>query len=56
MQGSSSGGAVYCLGIIGAAVYYVKLADCLGEVLIALIKALVSPAYLVYELLKFIAA
>lgn len=56
MQGSSSGGAVYCLGIIGAAVYYVKLAEGFGEVLVALIKAALWPAYLVYELFKFIAA
>jgi hypothetical protein len=50
------GNMVYGLGLIGAAVYFVGQANGLGEVIVALLKALVWPAFLVYELLKFIAA
>lgn len=50
-----SGGIVYCLGLIGAAVFYIQRADTFGEIIVALLKALVWPAFLVYDLLKFIA-
>ncbi len=48
--------AVYCLGMIGAAVYFVQQANGFGEVLVALLKAVVWPAFLVFELLKSLAA
>ena len=56
MAGNSSWGSAYFLAMIGAAVYWVQLADGFGEVLVALLKALVWPAYLVYELLGSIGA
>jgi hypothetical protein len=52
--GSGGGGAVYGLGMVGAAVYYVQQADGFWPVVAALLKALVWPAFLVYDLLKFI--
>jgi len=55
-QGSDAVGLTYCLGLIGAAIYYVKLADGFGEILVALLKALVWPAYFVYEVLTYISA
>ena len=43
------GGAVYILGLIGALVYFWRLADGLGEHLVAVLKSLVWPAFLVYQ-------
>jgi hypothetical protein len=49
-QVSSSGGnAVYGLGLIGALVYFWQQADSFGGYLLAILKALVWPALLVYE-------
>lgn len=50
-----SGNAVYCLGLIGAAVYFVQQANGFGEVLVALLKALVWPAFLVFDAFKALA-
>lgn len=47
------GGAVYALGMIGAAVFYIQQSDTFVQVLVALLKALVWPAFLVYDLLKY---
>lgn len=55
-KGGDTMGPTYFFGLIGAAVYYVQRAEGFGEVLVALLKALVWPAYLVYELLKSIPA
>jgi hypothetical protein len=52
---SGGGGAVYGLGLIGAAVFYVSNATGVGEVVLALLKAIVWPAFLVHDLLKYIA-
>ncbi len=45
------GDAVYFFGIIGAAIFYIHQASGFGEIVVALLKALVWPAYLVYRLL-----
>ncbi|MBN2624966.1 MAG: hypothetical protein JXA83_16420 [Acidimicrobiales bacterium] len=50
------GGAVYGLGLIGAAVWYWQQADGFGEHVVGLLKALVWPAFLVYEALKALGA
>lgn len=47
-QGSS---IIYVLGFIGAAVYYIQLAEGFWDGVIGLLKALVWPAFLVYEIL-----
>lgn len=46
------GGAVYGLGLIGAAVWFWRQADGVGEHTVGLLKALVWPAFLVYEAFK----
>jgi len=53
---SSSGlaGVVYCLGFIGAAVYYISNATGFWIGVIGFLKATVWPAFLVYELLGFL--
>lgn len=45
------GDAVYFFGLIGAAVFYIHQASGFGEVMVALLKACVWPAYLVHKLL-----
>lgn len=47
-------GAVYGLGLVGAAVYYIQQADNFLTGTLGLLKALVWPAILVYELFKFL--
>jgi len=53
-RGSSCGGAVYGLGFIGAAVYYISTATGFWIGVLGVLKALVWPAFLVYEVLKFL--
>ena len=45
-------GGIYFLGLIGAAVYYIDQAATFWTGVVGLLKALVWPAFLVYELLK----
>ena len=45
----------YCLGVIGAAVYYISAATGFWAGVLGFLKALVWPAFLVYEVLKFLA-
>lgn len=52
---SGCGGAVYGLGFLGAAVYYISNATSFWMGVLGFLKALVWPAFLVYELLKFLA-
>lgn len=51
---AAGGGAVYGLGLIGAAVYFIQTASNFGEGLLGILKALVWPGFLVYELMKFL--
>ncbi|VVB78573.1 Uncharacterised protein [uncultured archaeon] len=46
------GGAVYGLGFIGAAIYYISTAAGFWMGVLGVLKALVWPAFLVYALLK----
>jgi len=47
-------GAVYGLGFIGAAVYYIGHADTFWVGVLGFLKALVWPAMIVYHLLEFL--
>jgi len=53
--GKSSGG-VYFLGFIGAVIYYFSTATGFWVGAIGLLKAMVWPGFLVFELLKFLGA
>ena len=49
-QASAGGGnAVYGLGLIGALVFFWQQADSFGGYLLAILKALVWPVFLVYQ-------
>jgi len=50
------GGVAYGLGLIGAAVYYIQVATSFWGGVLGLLKAIVWPAFLVYELLRFLGA
>lgn len=56
VQKSGGGGAVYGLGLIGAAVYYISTATSFWMGVLGFFKALVWPAFLVFELLKMTGA
>ncbi|MGA2130238.1 MAG: hypothetical protein ABSG05_01315 [Candidatus Pacearchaeota archaeon] len=47
----AAGGGAYFLGFIGALIYYLQTATGFGNVVLAILKAIVWPAFLVYHLL-----
>lgn len=51
-----SHGAIYGLGFIGSAVYFLSSASGFWAVVLGLLKSAVWPAILVFELLKHVAA
>jgi len=54
MKSNAVPGHVYGLGFIGALVYYMQHATTFWIGVLGLLKACVWPAFLVYELLKFL--
>ena len=50
---AATGGAIYGLGFIGAAIFYISTAGSFGMGVIGFLKALVWPAFLVFDALKF---
>lgn len=55
-QQTASGGAVYGLGLIGAAIYFISHATSFWFGVLAILKAIVWPAILVYEALRALGA
>ena len=53
-EACNSGGCAYFLGFLGAAVYYISTATGFWMGVWGVIKALVWPAFLVFEALKFL--
>ena len=51
-----SGGAFYILGFLGSAYYYISTATGFWSGVLGFFKAIVWPAFLVFELLKFVGA
>lgn len=53
---NSSGpfGGVYFLTMVGAAVYFVQQANGFGECIVALFKALVWPAFVIYRVFELL--
>lgn len=50
----AKGGAFYFLGVIGAAVYFVQQVSGFWPIVLAILKALVWPAFLVYQAFQFL--
>jgi len=46
--------AVYGLGLIGAAIYFISTATSFWMGVLGFLKAIVWPAFLVYEMLKYL--
>ena len=53
---SCTSGAVYGLGFIGAAIYYISIATSFGTGVLGFLKAIVWPVFLVLEALKSLGA
>ncbi len=53
---NASGGAVYGLGVIGAAIYFIAKATTFWAGVLGFLKALVWPAILVFEALRSLGA
>lgn len=53
-HGDGSWGAYYGLGVIGAAIYFVGQAAGFWSIVLALLKSIVWPVFLVYGLLRFL--
>ena len=51
---SCNGGLIYCLGFVGAVVYYISTATGFWMGVLGILKALVWPAFVVYGFLKFL--
>jgi len=51
---SQGGNMVYCLGIIGATIFFIGQATSFWMGVLGFLKALVWPAFLIYEALKFL--
>ena len=49
-----SGSMVYFVGAIGSAIYFIQAAGSFGAGVVGVLKALVWPAYLTYNLFKFL--
>ena len=47
-------GGTYFLALIGAGVYFIQQAHSFGDGLLGVLKAIVWPAVLIYEVLKFL--
>lgn len=54
IQHGGPAGAVYGLGLVGAAVYFISHASTFWLGVLGFLKALVWPAFLVYEAFRFL--
>ena len=55
-RNGTGGDAVYAIGLIGAVIYYIQAATGFWMGVLGILKAIVWPAFLVYELLRFVRA
>ncbi|MBN1599166.1 MAG: hypothetical protein JW894_12805 [Bacteroidales bacterium] len=56
VQNNAPAGAVYGLGLIGAAIFYISQATSFWVGVLGILKAIVWPAFLVFEALKALGA
>jgi hypothetical protein len=55
-QANASNGAVYGLGLIGAAIYFISVSTSFGMGVLGFLKALIWPTILVYKALQMLGA
>jgi hypothetical protein len=55
IQNHGISSAIYGLGFIGAAVYFISIATSFGMGVVGFLKAMVWPAFLVYQAFQFLA-
>lgn len=55
-HGNETAGAIYGLGFVGAVIYFITTAAGFWAGLLGVLKALVWPAFLVYETFKYLGA
>lgn len=55
-QKNATSSAIYGLGFIGAAIYYISVATGFWVGVLGFLKALVWPVFFVYEVLKYVGA
>lgn len=53
-SGDAPGALIYGLGFIGVAIYFISQATTFWMGVLGFLKAIVRPAFLVYELLKYL--
>ncbi len=51
-KGGCCSGAVYGMGFIGAAIYFIQHAETFGAGVLGILKAIVWPALLIYKVLE----
>jgi hypothetical protein len=51
---AASGGGIYFLGFIGAAVFFISQASDFWAGVVAFLKAMVWPAFMIYEAFRFL--
>ena len=55
-KASGDGGALYGVGFIGAVVYFISTADGFWDGVLGILKSLVWPGFMVYELFMLVGA
>ena len=53
-KGQAGSGAVYGMGLIGAAIYYLQQANTLWEGIVGIVKAIFWPGFLIYRVLELL--
>jgi len=51
---SGSGGMFYFIGLIGALIYFIQQASGFWEIILAILKSFVWPAFFVYHIFQFL--
>lgn len=54
VSSNAGAGAIYCLGLLGAIVYFIQTATSFWDGAFGFLQALVWPAFVVYRLLQFL--
>lgn len=54
-KGGCSSGAVYGLGLVGSLIYFITTADSFGAGALGVLKSILWPAFLTFELFKYLA-